>query len=93
MKAAAWIMALEKVQTLPIRFQGKPLKAQLRTHSNSAQAAAKTRTRPTPLVRLSLVAAAAAAGNIAISAESATGAMGASQPNSSGLVNSALAIQ
>ena len=76
MTEAGCNIASENAQTLPIRFHGKPVKAQLRTHSRSVHAAAKVNTRPTPGCRASFVRAQAAAGKGARIAASPIGASG-----------------
>ena len=86
-------MPSEKTQAVPIRFHGKPVKAQLRTHSNTVHAAPKTSMRPGPSPRTARVKRAAQAGKRAINADRPKTANGTIHPKRSGFVSKANAIQ
>ncbi len=74
-------MLSENAQTEPIRFQGKPVRTQLLSHSTPVHVAANTKTPPTPVLPASRARRQARAGNAASRAARPSTANGAIQTN------------
>ena len=86
------MIASDRVQAVPIRFQGNPVNSHPRSHSAMTQARARPSTRRSPGSH-SLAARATRAGNSASAAEMARTAGAASQAKRSGSVSKAMPIQ
>ena len=86
-------MPREGIQTVPIRFMGKPLRMLPRSHSTAVQATAKAIARPARGSLFSLTAKAASAGKSAKNAASPITAGTISPPKREGSVRNAAPIQ
>ena len=86
-------MPSDGIQTVPIRFMGKPLRMLPRSHSTAVQATAKAITRPASGSLFSRTAKAASAGKSAKNAERPITAGTISQPKREGSVRNAAPIQ
>ena len=86
-------MPTEGIQTVPIRFMGKPVRMLPRSHSAAVQVTARASTRPAMGRAGSRAAKAASAGKSAKPAESPITAGATIQPKREGSVSMAAPIQ